>query len=163
MRRHTYGCLPSDKVCPLTRTTLLINQLPLLHPFNGLFSRTTWVSRYQKGKTSLDLNEARGDGVLGWQWHQLDHMQTICISLHLFYYRCTVNDLYSQSEVNVYYYVQSSFYFSLFLCLLFRFVCCSVFCALITFILYCLILVLVCRINVLIIRPPCLLVLSRER
>ena len=37
----------------------------LLHPFNGLFSRTTWVSRYQKGKTSLDLNEARDDGILG--------------------------------------------------------------------------------------------------
>ena len=36
-----------------------------LHPFNGLFSRTTWVSRYQKGKTSLDLNEAREDGVSG--------------------------------------------------------------------------------------------------
>jgi len=35
--------------------------------FNGLFSRTTWASRYQKGKTSLDLNEARGDGVLGRQ------------------------------------------------------------------------------------------------
>ena len=33
-------------------------------PFNGLFSRKTWVSRYQKGKTSLDLNEARYDGVL---------------------------------------------------------------------------------------------------
>ena len=30
-----------------------------IHPFNGLFSRTTWLSRYQKGKTSLDLNEAR--------------------------------------------------------------------------------------------------------
>ena len=24
--------------------------LLLLHPFNGLFSRTTWISRYQKGK-----------------------------------------------------------------------------------------------------------------
>jgi len=33
--------------------------------FNGLFSRTTWVSWHQKGKTSLDLNEARDDGVLG--------------------------------------------------------------------------------------------------
>jgi len=43
--------------------------LLLLHPFNGLFSRTTWISWYQKGKTSLDLNEARDDGVLGWQWH----------------------------------------------------------------------------------------------
>ena len=26
-------------------------------------------------------NEARDDGVWGWQWHQLDHMQTICTSL----------------------------------------------------------------------------------
>ena len=25
---------------------------------SGLFSRTTWVSWYQKGKTSVDLNEA---------------------------------------------------------------------------------------------------------
>ena len=40
----------------------------LLHPFNGLFSSTSWVSRYQRGKTSLDLNEAGHDGVLGQQW-----------------------------------------------------------------------------------------------
>jgi len=53
----------------------------LLHQFSGLFSITTWVSRYQKGKTSLDSNEARDDGVFGWQWYQLDHMQTICTSL----------------------------------------------------------------------------------
>jgi len=38
-----------------------------LHPFNDRFSRTTWVSQYQKGKTSVDLNEARDDGVLGRQ------------------------------------------------------------------------------------------------
>jgi len=37
----------------------------LLHPVSGLVFRTIWVSRYQKGKTSLDLNEARDDGVLG--------------------------------------------------------------------------------------------------
>ena len=36
----------------------LLLLLLLLHPFNGLFSGTTWVSRYRKGKTSLDLNEA---------------------------------------------------------------------------------------------------------
>ena len=36
-----------------------------LHLFNGFFSRTTWVSQYQKGKTSLDLNGARDYGVLG--------------------------------------------------------------------------------------------------
>jgi len=55
--------------------------LLLLHLFNGLSSRTTWVGRFQKGKTSLDLNDARDDGGLGWQWHQLDHMQTVCTSL----------------------------------------------------------------------------------
>jgi len=38
----------------------------------AFFSRTTWVRQYQKGKTSLDLNEARTVGVWGWQWHQLD-------------------------------------------------------------------------------------------
>ena len=27
--------------------------------FNGPFSRTTWVGQYQKGKTNLDLTEAR--------------------------------------------------------------------------------------------------------
>ena len=29
------------------------------HPINGPFSGTTRVSRYQKGKTSLDFTEAR--------------------------------------------------------------------------------------------------------
>jgi len=47
------------------------------HTFNGPLSRTTWVSRYQRGKTSLDFTEAR-DGE--WQWHQLGHMQ-VCTSL----------------------------------------------------------------------------------
>ena len=55
-----------------------VRQQLLLHPLNSFFSRTTWISRYQKGKTSPDLNDARDDGVLGWQWHQLDNMQTIC-------------------------------------------------------------------------------------
>jgi len=32
-------------------------------------------------KKSLDLNEASDDGVLAWQWHQMDHLQTICTSL----------------------------------------------------------------------------------
>jgi len=32
------------------------------HPFNGLFFRTTWLSRHQKGKTNLDFNEATNDG-----------------------------------------------------------------------------------------------------
>ena len=47
------------------------------HPNNGPMSRTTQVSRYQKGKTNLDFTGAR-DGE--WQWHQLGHMQ-VCTSL----------------------------------------------------------------------------------
>jgi len=47
------------------------------HPFNGLFSGTTQVSRYQKGKTNLDFTEAKDSE---WQWHQLGHMQG-CILL----------------------------------------------------------------------------------
>ena len=42
------------------------------HPFNGPFSGTTLVGRYQKGKTNLDFTEARDSE---WQWHQLGHMQ----------------------------------------------------------------------------------------
>ena len=47
------------------------------HPFYGPFSRTTQVSRYQKGKTNLDFTEARDSE---WQWHQLGDMQ-VCTSL----------------------------------------------------------------------------------
>ena len=38
------------------------------HPFNGPLSGTTWVSRYQIGKTNLDFTGARDSE---WQWHQL--------------------------------------------------------------------------------------------
>jgi len=37
--------------------------LLLLRPFNGLFSRTTWVSRHQKGKPFWIFTGARDDGV----------------------------------------------------------------------------------------------------
>jgi len=46
-------------------------------PFNGPFSGTTRVSRYQKGNTNLDFCEARDSE---WQWHQLGCMQ-VCTSL----------------------------------------------------------------------------------
>jgi len=42
-----------------------------------VLSGSTWVSQYQKGKTNLDLTEARDSE---WQWHQLEHMQ-VCTSL----------------------------------------------------------------------------------
>ena len=35
------------------------------HPYNGPFSGTTQVSRYQKGKTNLDFTEARQETVSG--------------------------------------------------------------------------------------------------
>jgi len=50
----------------------------LLHPFNGLFSRTTWLSWHQKGKPFWTLLKQE---MMGWQWHQLDHMQISCTSL----------------------------------------------------------------------------------
>ena len=88
---------PSDAVCQLKSCHLLRNcgskysvNVSRLHPvfcrlhthtqthtFNGLFSGTTQVSRYQKGKTNLDFTEAR-EGE--WKWHQLGHMQ-VCILL----------------------------------------------------------------------------------
>ena len=51
--------------------------LPHTHPFSSPFSGTTWVSRYQKGKTNLDFTEARDSEC---QWHQLGHMQ-VCTLL----------------------------------------------------------------------------------
>jgi len=45
-------------------------------PFNGPFSWNTRVSPYQKGKTNVDITEARDSE---WQWHQLGHMQ-VCTS-----------------------------------------------------------------------------------
>jgi len=49
--------------------------------FRPLLPMHKLISRYQKGKTSLDLNEARDVGGFRMQWHQLDHMQTIYTSL----------------------------------------------------------------------------------
>jgi len=48
--------------------------IPPIMPTTKTTTRTTWVSRYQKGKTSLDLNEARAGGVLEYS----DISWTIC-------------------------------------------------------------------------------------
>jgi len=42
--------------------------------FNGLFSRTSWVSRTRKVKPIWILMKHE----MVWQWHQLDHVQIIC-------------------------------------------------------------------------------------
>jgi len=52
--------------------------LHTLHPFNGLFYRTIWGSQHQKGKPFWIL---LAQEMMGWQWHQLDHMRTICTLL----------------------------------------------------------------------------------
>ena len=58
--------LQRPAVLPRHHVSGVARRLLLLHPFiDGLFSRTTWVSRFQRGKTSLDFNEASDDGVLG--------------------------------------------------------------------------------------------------
>jgi len=45
----------------------------------ALFSGTTRVSRYQKGKTNLEFAGARDSE---WQWHQLGHnFMQVCTSL----------------------------------------------------------------------------------
>jgi len=45
----------------------------------------TWLSRYEKGETSLDFTEARDSE---WQWHQLGRMQ-VCTSLQTDNYAST--------------------------------------------------------------------------
>jgi len=47
------GILERLNLCTHTHTRM----------FNGLFSRTTWVSRHQKGRTILDFIKARDDGM----------------------------------------------------------------------------------------------------
>ena len=62
------------RTAAVTHIFVIISHTP---PFNGPFSGTTQVSRYQKSKTNLDFTEAKNNE---WQWHQLGHMQ-VCTSL----------------------------------------------------------------------------------
>jgi len=50
------------------------------HLFNGLFSRTSWLSQHQEGKPFWILMQQH---MMGWQWYHLDHMQIICTSLQI--------------------------------------------------------------------------------
>ena len=71
---HLSGVRPSVclRVCPIMGPQRTHTHT---HPFNGPLSRTTRVSRYQKGKSNLDFTRHSE-----WQWHQLGHMQ-VCTSL----------------------------------------------------------------------------------
>ena len=54
------------RMCVLAwKSVLLILADWPAHPFNGPFSGTTQLGRYQKGKTKLDFTEARDSE---WQW-----------------------------------------------------------------------------------------------
>ena len=77
-----FAAIVDHEVMSVTVVSLLYSHT---HPFNGPFSGTTRVSRYQKGKTNLDFTEARD---IEWQWHQLGHMQ-VCNSLQTDNYAST--------------------------------------------------------------------------
>jgi len=79
-QKHSVGT--EKQLTPTTTGThdpvpLLCNRNTHTHPFNSPFSRTTQVSRYQNGKTNLEISEARDSE---WQWNLLGHMR-ICTSL----------------------------------------------------------------------------------
>ena len=64
---HIPSKLPVITCHVKTVTALMIHT----HLFNGPFSGTTQVGRYQKGKTNLDFTEARDSE---WQWHQMGRL-----------------------------------------------------------------------------------------
>jgi len=69
----------SQKINNHSDTTCLLVTDIHKNPHNGHFSTANCVS--QKGKASLDFNEAKDYRVLGWQWHWSGNMKTICTSL----------------------------------------------------------------------------------
>jgi len=44
--------------------------------FNSLFPKTIWVCQHRKGKAELFWMLMKQQ-MIGWQWHQLDHMQYV--------------------------------------------------------------------------------------
>ena len=80
MSHDLYGssCYPTNSVKALNASLRGLLLLLLLHPSDGLFSRTTLINQHQKGKAFWIWLEQE---MMGWRWHQLDHMQMICTSL----------------------------------------------------------------------------------
>ena len=67
MQRESASVHDVSQILLQYQLIMLRFRLPL-HSFNGPFSKTTRVSRYQQGKTNLDFTEATDSE---WQWHQL--------------------------------------------------------------------------------------------
>ena len=63
---------------------IVINTHTHTHPFNGPLSRTTWVSRYQKGKTNMDFTEetVSGSGIRWAICKSASHSQQITMPAH---------------------------------------------------------------------------------
>ena len=76
MQRESASVHDVSQILLQYQLIMLRFRLPL-HSFNGPFSKTTRVSRYQQGKINLDFTEARDSE---WQWHQVGHMQ-VCTLL----------------------------------------------------------------------------------
>jgi len=72
------GYLACSYMRHICQSSLL--ELLLLNPYNGLFSRTTWVSRYKKGKTSQDLRGKRWS--FGMAVASAEPQETLFTSLH---------------------------------------------------------------------------------
>ena len=67
-RHATPTCAEETHCTSLQAHTLQIQTyahtyIQYIHPLNGPLSRTTRVSRYQKGKTNRDFTEARDSGI----------------------------------------------------------------------------------------------------
>ena len=71
-----FACVVNGHTCNIV---IHCNYLLLHNLFIGLFSRTNWVSRYQRCNQSGFKWGKRCWG-FGMLWHQLDDMQIICIS-----------------------------------------------------------------------------------
>ena len=67
----------------LTSISLAAITLTQRQPFNGLISRTAGTRKVKP--IWILMNQE----LTGWQWHQLDHMQIICILLQTDNYACT--------------------------------------------------------------------------
>ena len=71
---------PPTLTAALHVTRFSLSQQQQQHLFSRLFSRTTWIGRYQKDKPFCILLKQE---MAGWLWHRLNHMQVICTSLQI--------------------------------------------------------------------------------
>jgi len=69
-----HSAVPEDIYAPNWYTWTLNYYYYYYIHLMAFYSRTTWISRYQKGKPFWIWLEQE---MMGWQWHQLDHSWTL--------------------------------------------------------------------------------------